>query len=249
VSRLGVRWIGHATALLELDGARLLTDPLLRPRAGPLRNTAPVEPASLGPLDAVLVSHVHRDHLDLPSLRRLAPTRVVVPTGAATYLDARHDVVQLSVGQSTTVGALTVRAVKAEHHASRNPLGRAVEAVGYVVRGSRSVYFAGDTALYPQMSELAADELDVALLPVGGWGPTLGPGHMDAATAARALRLLRPRAAVPVHWGTLRAPLGPRLRPARYRLPGRDFVDAARELAPEVDARLLAPSDSFTWGD
>jgi L-ascorbate metabolism protein UlaG (beta-lactamase superfamily) len=245
VTRLDLVWLGHATVLLEIDGARLLTDPVLLPRVGPLRNTAPVPAESLGALDGVLISHVHRDHLDLPSLRALAPTRVVVPTGAAGYLDGRHDVVELSAGASTTIGPLTVRAVRAEHHATRNPLGRVVEALGYVVRGSRSAYFAGDTALYPEMSDLADEALDVALLPVGGWGPTLGPNHMDAEAAARALRLLRPRCAVPVHWGTLRAPLGPRLRPDRYSLPGKAFVDAASRLAPEVDARLLDPSGSL----
>jgi L-ascorbate metabolism protein UlaG (beta-lactamase superfamily) len=243
-----VLWIGHATVLLELDGMRLLTDPVLLRRAGPLHNTSPVSPASLGHLDAVLISHVHRDHLDLPSLRGLEPTRVLVPTGAGSHLDDRHEVVELSSGGSTAIGPLTVSAVPALHHAARNPFGRATQALGYVVSGSRTAYFVGDSALHPEMAALAAHSLDVALLPVGGWGLTLGRGHMDARSAARALRLLRPRSAVPVHWGTLRLPFGPRLRPDRYRLPGQEFAHAARDLAPEVDVHLLAPSGGVTIG-
>ena len=171
----------------------------------------------------MLISHVHRDHLDLPSLRRLPPTRVVVPPGAAALLDGRHQVEELTAGQCTTVGPVTVTAVRAVHEASRRPGGPPVEAVGHLVQGSRSAYVAGDTALFPEMAEHAALSLDLALVPVGGWGPTLGPGHLDPETAALALTLLQPRTAVPVHWGSpagagrVAAAAGP-VRPARAAL-------------------------------
>lgn len=241
-----VTWLGHATVLLELDGVRVLTDPVLRRRVGPLHNTTPVDLAQVADVDVVLVSHVHRDHLDLPSLRALRPTRVVVPVGAATLLDRRHDVEELAVGHTTAVGPLSVTAVPALHHTTRNPYGRPLPAVGHVVHGSRSAYAAGDTAVFPEMTELTDGRLDLALLPVGGWGPSLGPGHMDPEQAAQALTLLRPRVAIPVHWGSLRLPVAWRLRPDRYLLPGAEFAARAREVAPDVEVRVLAVPETVT---
>jgi L-ascorbate metabolism protein UlaG (beta-lactamase superfamily) len=100
--------------------------------------------------------------------------------------------------------------------------------------------------VFPERAEHAAVGLDLALLPVGGWGPTLGPGHMDPEAAAHALTLLRPRAAVPVHWGSLRVPVAWRLRPDRYALPGQRFAQAAQRLAPEVRVHVLATSEGLT---
>jgi len=101
------------------------------------------------------------------------------------------------------------------------------------------VYFAGDTDLFDGMAELGP--IDVALLPVSGWGPRLPAGHLDPRGAAEALRLLRPRIAVPIHWGTFRAPFGARPddRPAR------EFAQAAAELAPEVEVRVLAIGETL----
>ena len=106
------------------------------------------------------------------------------------------------------------------------------------------IYFAGDTDIFPEMAELAPD-LDLAILPVGGWGPTLRGGHMDAVRAAKALTLLQPRTAVAIHWGTL-WPIGMgRVRRARFEEPGRRFVDEARRIAPSVSVPLLVPGDSI----
>jgi len=92
--------------------------------------------------------------------------------------------------------------------------------------------------------ELLGEGLDLALLPVWGWGPTLGPGHLDPERAARAAALLSPRIAVPIHWGTL-YPLGlARLRPGPLRSPGWEFAARMREIAPQVEARVLAPGES-----
>lgn len=243
-----VTWLGHATVLLELDGVRVLTDPVLLRRVGPLHNTTPVDPHAVADVDVVLISHVHRDHLDLPSLRVLHRTRVVVPVGAGGLVDGRHDVEELAVGASAEVGSVTVTAVPAVHHAARNPFGRPVPAVGHVVRGARTAYVAGDTEVFPEMATIADGGLDLALLPVGGWGPSLGPGHMDPAEAAQALTLLRPKVAVPVHWGTLRAPLAWRLRPDRYALPGQEFAALARDVAPHVDVRVVSVSETLILG-
>lgn len=238
-----IAFLGHASARIELDGVRLLTDPLLRGRVAHLRRqAAPVPSDLLATPDAVLISHLHHDHLDLPSLRTLGRgTPLIVPAGAAAWLRRRgfEVVTELGVGDVTQVGPLAVRAVEARHDGAR-PGGPRAHALGYLVSGARAVYFAGDTERFAGMSDLPRP-LDVALLPVAGWGPTLGPGHMDPLDAARAAALIQPRIAIPVHWGTL-APigLGPRYR-ARLGEPPRLFAEHVARLAPNVEVRILAP--------
>jgi L-ascorbate metabolism protein UlaG (beta-lactamase superfamily) len=230
-------WLGHATVLLEIGGARLLTDPVLRPRVAHLVREAPL-PGDLGRLDGILLSHGHHDHLDLATLRRLdhsAP--VLAPPDAAWALRfGRHPVRTLVPGAETELAGVRVRAVPAEHDGRRVPVGDTESAVGFVVRG---VYFAGDTEPFPEMAELAGT-LDVALLPVTGWGPKTGPGHMDAREAAEALALLRPRVAVPIHWGTYR-----RIGHQPAGDPAAEFVAHAAELAPEVRVEVLEPGGSL----
>ena len=233
--------------MIELDGVRLLTDPVLRPRIGPLVRHGPLPaPHLTAGLDAVLISHLHRDHADLASLRRLGHgVRLLVPPGSRRFFE-RHgftDVSELAPGGSSEVGQLTVTAVEADHDGGRRRGAPEVVPVGFAIAGSRSVYFAGDTDLFDGMSDLAPG-LDLALLPVWGWGPTLGPGHLDPAGAARVAALLSPRLAVPIHWGTL-YPLGlGRLRPGRLLLPAEEFVAEARRLAPQVATRVLSPGES-----
>ncbi len=243
-----VRWLGHATVLLELGGVRLLTDPVLRSRLLHMRRMAgPVNPDHHAALDAVLISHLHRDHLDVPSLRRLQrdSALLVVPAGTRQRGLRRgfRSVTELTPGEQVKIGGVVVTAVPAVHNGRRDPLSREVSPLGYVVdNGTTRVYFAGDTDLFEGMAELG--ELDLALLPVWGWGPTLGPGHLDPEAAARALTLLRPRAAVPIHWGTL----FPRVindRAGRLSDPPHEFREAAERLAPEVDVRVLLPGEAM----
>jgi L-ascorbate metabolism protein UlaG (beta-lactamase superfamily) len=238
-----IAFLGHATVLIELDGVRLLTDPLLRGRVAHLRRQVPAVARELfaGP-DAVLISHLHHDHLDLPSLRLLGvDTPLIVPSGARGWLrrNGFAAVTELRVGDCATVGALTVTAVEARHD-GRRPGAPHAATLGYLIRGGHTAYFAGDTELFADMTSLPR-ALDVALLPVAGWGSKLGPGHMDPLDAARAARLIEPRIAVPIHWGTLR-PIG-RGRHHRARLadPPRLFAEHAASLAPNVEVRILAP--------
>ena len=241
-------WLGHATVLLDLDGVRLITDPVLRSRFVHLRRQT-AAPASevTERIDAVLLSHLHADHLDPPSLRRLGDgVAVVAPRGAGRFLRGRGFAVaaELAPGESLDVGGVSITAVPAIHGGRRWPLGRDAAAVGFVVRASRSVYFAGDTDVFDEMRALGGD-LDVALLPVWGWGPSLGPGHMDPARAARAAALLRPRVAVPIHWGTF-FPVGlARVRGRALVDPPRAFARYVAELAPGVRVEVLAPGASL----
>jgi L-ascorbate metabolism protein UlaG (beta-lactamase superfamily) len=236
-----IRWLGHSTVLVGLDGVALLTDPLLRRRVLHLRRAVPVIDEGLEELDAVVISHIHYDHLDLPSLRRLdRGVTVIVPKGAGRLIESRgfRSVEELEVDGVARVGSVRVRAVPAEHGSSR-VLGAKSDALGFVVEGRRRVYFAGDTDLFAGMAELAPG-LDVALLPVWGWGPSLGAGHLDPRRAAEALALLRPRIAVPIHWGTYYPVHSTRLRlPGFLTEPVREFERSAAELAPDVEVRVL----------
>ena len=242
MSALRIAWIGHSTALLELDGVRLLTDPLLRSRIAHVRRVAgPADPKDLRDIDAVLISHLHYDHLDVSSLRRLEPRpRVLLPKGAGGFLRRRgFDVTEVAVGEVVQVGALSVHVTPATHEGQRRPWGLSGPAVGYLVDGSARVYFAGDTDLFDGMAELAP-ALDVALLPIAGWGPRLPAGHMDPQLAARALALLRPRVAVPIHWGTYRR-VGLSRDASLLRAPAEEFAEFAGTLAPDVDVRIIEP--------
>ena len=240
-----VTYVGHATVLLELDGLRLLTDPVLRSRVGPLRrHGAPPAPGLAQGLDAVLISHLHHDHADLPSLRRIErDVPVFVSPGAGGFLRRQGftAVTELAPGESARIGEIAVTATEALHPSQRR-LERDSEAVGFLLAGRRKVYFAGDTDLFDGMEGLG-DGLDLALLPIWGWGTSIGRGHLDPERAARAAALLSPRIAVPIHWGTL-FPLGlARLRPDPLRLPPREFATWMQRLAPQVEARVLAPGE------
>lgn len=237
---LSLEFVGHASLRLDLDGVRLLTDPALREHIGPLRRVAPPidAAATWDGVDVALISHLHWDHLDLPSLRD-APSgaTIVVPWGAGDWLRSatgREDVREVLAGDRIEVGGVTVTAVPALHAGFRPPRGPAAAALGYVVEGSRTVYFAGDTELFEGMRDVHP-AIDLALIPVWGWGPTLGRGlHMDPVRAARSLRLLRPRAAVPIHWGTYWPRAMGRVYSSRLIEPPAAFVEYAHELVPDV---------------
>ena len=231
--------------LLEIGGARILTDPMLRSHAGLLRrHPAAVAADSFASLDLVLISHLHRDHLDLPSLRALPPrTPLVVPRGGGRLVSgAGHaEVIEIEVGETFSLGSVEVTAVPAEHDNRRGPWGARAEPLGFVLdrRSGRRLYFAGDTDLFEGMAEIGP--LEVALLPVWGWGHRLGAGHLDPQRAARALRMLKPRLAVPIHWGTYH-PAG--LKRTLGRLltdPPHEFERIAAELSPEVRVEVLDP--------
>jgi L-ascorbate metabolism protein UlaG (beta-lactamase superfamily) len=248
VSSPDLHFLGHSTVRVEMAGRTVLTDPLLARTVGLLRRVVPMpHPATWAGVDLVLISHLHGDHLHLPSLRTLgSDVRIVVPRGAGAWLRGRGfpRVDELSAGETLTDGDLRITGVRAEHSGHRlGPRlthGPATQSLGHLVEGGgATVYVAGDTGLYDGMRVLADRDVDVAVLPVWGWGPNLGPGHLDPVTAADATALIRPKVAVPVHWGTLAvagttgvpSPLRRRMR--------RLLVDPPRSFATEVAARGL----------
>jgi L-ascorbate metabolism protein UlaG (beta-lactamase superfamily) len=241
-----VSYVGHATVLVELDGIRLLTDPVLRRRVLHLRRHGAVTAEAFRNVDAVLISHAHWDHLDLRSLGQLGKRlRLVVPRGVGRLLRRRQftDVVELDAGELVEIGGLEVTATPAEHNGGRGPLGARAPALGYVIAGSKRIYFAGDTDLFAGMSKLAP--LDLALLPVSGWGPRLPAGHLNPQRAAEALRLLEPRTAVPIHWGTYSVLTKRRPNNTVERAPAEEFERLAAQLAPAVQVQVLAPGESL----
>lgn len=246
-----ITWWGHATTTVQDSGVRVLTDPVLTGRVAHLRRCrGPVPGAAAAVADLVVISHLHSDHLHLPSLAVLKPgTRVLLPAGAvASVAGLRRfgalELVEVVAGDEVTVGPVRVRAVPARHDGRRWPFGeRRVDALGYVITGADTTYFAGDTDLFPEMSA-EVGSCDVALLPVGGWGPKLGDGHLDPQRAAVALAQLSAPAAVPIHYGTF-CPYGLASRLGSwFHHPGRDFAAQAAVTAPAAVVHELYPGRS-----
>jgi L-ascorbate metabolism protein UlaG (beta-lactamase superfamily) len=254
--QITVRWLGHATVVLDLGGVRLLTDPLLRPHAGLLRRAggAAPPPSSWADPSAVLVSHLHHDHAEIGSLTLLGSTPVLTAPANAHWL-SRHGVIGAhGLAEDTwwTVPGSSVRVrTVAAVHGHRPMPHRPNAAHGFLVDapGAR-VWFAGDTAPYPQMRhlpDLAGGPIDLALLPVGGWGPRLSGGHMDPVQAAEVCAVVGVRRAVPIHWGTLHAPASRRLPPGWMDRAGPAFA-AALARGGQSEAVVLAPGGQAVLG-
>ena len=170
---------------------------------------------------------------------------MLVPPGSRGFFEHHgfRTVTELAPGESHSAGNLTVAATPARHPGGRRLFARNPSAVGFLVQGRRRLYFAGDTDFFAEMAGLDPD-LDLALLPIWGWGPNVGTGHLDPAAAARAAAALAPRLAVPIHWGTL-YPFGlDRVKGGPLRLPGSEFAAQMRALAPQVETRVLSPGES-----
>ena len=156
------------------------------------------------------------------------------------------NVQELAVGESTFIKDIEIRATLANHGGFRFPFGPSSPAVGYVVAGSKRIYFAGDTDIFPEMQGLGGPlPLDVALLPVGGWGFRLGPGHLNPWTATKALKLLHPRVAAPIHWGTLRTAGLKSVSHTRLNQPGPEFIRLASVYSPETNVCITSPGHSL----
>lgn len=248
-----VTFLGHASVLVEMSGVRILTDPVLLGRVTLLDRVVPrPDAAQYQDIDVVLISHLHHDHCDLRSLRLLDDPTIIVPPGAGRYLQHKgfQNVFELAVNAVYHNGSVQIRAMRAIHDGFRTPFGPRAEAIGFMITDQdASVYFAGDTDVFPQMADfrdVTVGEIDVALLPVWGWGPNLGPGHLDPVRAVQAMELLKPRLTIPIHWGTL-FPYGLRMvRPSFGMLleqPPLDFARLADEAGAPGEVLVIKPGD------
>lgn len=252
---LTLTWIGHSTVVLDIDGVRILTDPLLRGHAGPLRRRHPLPgPHHWDGPAAVLISHLHHDHCELSSLRLLRRDVPLLTSGEnAAWLRGKGfpGARDLGGGWTTVPGApeVEVRLTRADH--SHRPMPhRPNEAHGHLVRTtSATVWAVGDTSLFDDMATLTeplARPLDVALVPISGWGSRLSGGHLDGPQAAEACARAGARWALPVHWGTLHVPfLGDR-PPGWMDRPRVEFEDELARVAPGCDVIDLLPGGSWT---
>jgi L-ascorbate metabolism protein UlaG (beta-lactamase superfamily) len=236
-------WVGHATTVIDIDGYRVLTDPLLGRRVAHLRRRQP-EPADVTDVDLVLVSHAHMDHLHVPSLRRLDPdVPVVAPRGTRSLLARAglRRIVEVVVGDDVVVDRAGVTVTRADHPAGRWPFGsNRPQPVGFVLEvGQRRVYFAGDTDLFDEMGDLGP--VDLALLPIWGWGPSIGVGHLDPQRAVEAATRLSPGLVVPIHWGTFAPEDLRRGAPGWMSTPAVEFERALARTDEDVVAHVLLP--------
>jgi N-acyl-phosphatidylethanolamine-hydrolysing phospholipase D len=250
-------WVGHASFLLQIGGLNILTDPMWSMRASPVSFAGPrrwVPPAvtfeDLPPIDAVLLTHNHYDHLDDATVRRLvrrAPeARWLAPLGLASFLRARgaRRVLELDWWEETRLDAVAVGCAPAQHFSARGPFdrNRTLWCGWTLATAARQVYFAGDTGYHPEFARVADrfGPFHATLLPIGAYEPRwfMRPVHMnpeDAVQAFRDLRAGRPSVAgrrsvmVPMHWGTFRLTDEPMDEPPRRV--ARAWNDAG--LAPE----------------
>lgn len=253
---LAATWVGHSTLVLQLDGKTLLLDPVWSDRIGTVvkRRTPPgVAWEDLPPIDAVLLSHDHYDHLDAGTLRRLPrDTPVYCPTGVGRWLRKRGftRVQERGWWEEATLEDHRLTCVPAQHFSGRTPWDRDRTLWGgWVVEGPRGskAYFAGDSGYFPGFREIGAafPGLDLALIPIGAYEPRwfMSPVHVDPAQAGEAFLDVGAARMLPIHWGTFRlADEGidepPRVLEAWWREKG---LDPARLRVPALGERVEVP--------
>jgi L-ascorbate metabolism protein UlaG (beta-lactamase superfamily) len=250
-----ISYIGHATVLVDIGQLRVLTDPILRDRVFFLQRHGQNPASSFlleRPPDIVLLSHLHYDHADLPSLRQLPDTTTVIaPKGSGRYLErwAGVQVHEVDEGDRVQVADVEITALPADHGNAFSIPRPMSSCLSFVMENRLSVYFAGDTDLFEGMSQVGQDfDLDVALLPVWGYSHRVGTGHLTPLTAAQALNRLDPRIAVPIHWGSLRFP-GPHSLwkwADHLSTPPYAFANHASRLAPQTQVQVLQPGEQMT---
>jgi L-ascorbate metabolism protein UlaG (beta-lactamase superfamily) len=212
-------WLGHSTVLLELDGRRVLTDPVFGQRVSPVGfigprrfHPVPAELAELPPLDLVLLSHDHFDHLCKPTMTALARSRVPIVTalGVGTHLErygfAPDRITELDWHESIELAGLRLTATPAQHFSGRGPGGRnkTLWASWVIQSERRKVFFSGDTGLTPEFEAIgrAHGPFDLVMLEIGAYHPSWGTIHLGPENALEAFRMLGGGTLLPVHWGT-----------------------------------------------
>jgi len=247
---LRATWLGHSTVLIEIDGLRVLTDPVWGPRASPSRlagpkrfQPVPVPLRALPPVDVVLISHDHYDHLDYPTIRELAHWEVqfVTSLGVGSHLEAwgvpPQRIVELDWWESHTLAHadLTITAAPSQHFSGRSLKDRNATLWSSLVMRSRrhAVFFSGDTGLTTEYGSIRErlGPFDLVLLEVGAFHPAWGDIHLGPENALEALGLLGGGAFLPVHWGTFSLAMHAWDQPA----------ETLFELGPKKGVQLVMP--------
>lgn len=251
---IAITWWGHASATIELAGLRVAVDPLFSRRLAHLRRHGPPPGPRAAEADVILISHLHGDHLHLPSLRRFDPdVPIVVPRGAGGLLrDLPHPFISVEPGDDLLLpmGA-RLHVVPAQHDGRRHPGSRySAPALGYrmSVSDTASFWYPGDTGLHRHMFDI--ESVDLAVVPIGGWGPSLGDEHLNPSQAVDAIARVGARHAVPVHYGTF-WPWGMTIARSAHRRffvrPGYVFAEHMARRLPDVDARVPGPGERIEW--
>lgn len=212
-----ITFIGHSTVLIRLDGFNIITDPNFSNCVLWIfcRKSLPgISLEKLPPINLILISHGHYDHFDLPTLRQLPKNiTIIAPNGLERYLIklGYSNIRVISPWEKTSVHGIDVIAVPIQHFAGRLPFNFSSHAQGYILRGQHTIFFAGDTGLTPLFKEVGEkEEIDVALLPIGGYCPWyMKRYHMDPLDAVNAFKFLRAKKMVPIHYETFRISLEP----------------------------------------
>lgn len=211
-------WFGHASVLVEIDGVRILTDPILSERASPLQfigpkrfHPPPLALEQLTGIDAVVISHDHYDHLDMATVRQLAQggTQFYVGLGIGAHLErwgvARTQIHEMAWWEQADVRGVRIHCTPARHYSGRTSMNNSTLWASWMLQGPRhSLYFSGDTGYAGHFAEIRQrlGAPDMALMKIGAYGSTWLDIHMDPEAAVRAHRELGARTLLPVHWAT-----------------------------------------------
>jgi L-ascorbate metabolism protein UlaG (beta-lactamase superfamily) len=264
-AELAVTWFGHASALLEIDGRRVLVDPVWgyrvspSPMFGPARLHEPPLPIEdLPPVDAVLISHDHYDHLDLPTVRALLATQTapfVVPLGIGEHLRKWHvpedRIVELDWDDATEVAGLTLTCTEARHFSGRYFHRNTTLWASWAITGPRRrVYFGGDTGYTPAFAAIGArlGPFDLTLLPIGAYNDAWHAIHMDPEEAVRAHGDLGGGVLLPIHWATFNLAFHRWAEPVQRLMAAahpRDVTVVVPQPGERVD--VLAPPPVRDW--
>ncbi|HSC87812.1 MAG TPA: MBL fold metallo-hydrolase, partial [Polyangiaceae bacterium] len=251
---LRVTWLGHSTLLIEIDGHRLLTDPVWGERTSPFTHLGPrrfhpppLPITELPALDAVVISHDHYDHLDLPTIEYLRGTgvRFVVPLGIGSHLESwgvpRERIVERDWWQSIRVGALELVSTPARHFSGRGTSRDGTLWTSWAILGPQHrVYFSGDTAMQPEFEEIGRrlGPFDLTMLESGAYNALWADVHLGPEQAVAAHRMLRGKRMIPVHWGTFNLALHTWMEPPER------IRQAAKKVG--VDVVVPRPGESVT---